>query len=279
MSIMNIKLVNVIVLSVVIATAANGATILDGGWYWVSGSDTSDSSVSESSGSLEINFPTRQTVYSGVVAYFPEVSLQNTGDSVTLSFSLTTPSVSFPGGGWGNTLYSGLYNSGGKQLTSDATTWGPSTGNLFKNYSGFVTQGPIGAVSDMSINFQERSSDSGYSGLLFGATTIDSVNYPSGTISTSSTYDFSLTLTRTSNGLSYTIAYAGVSFSGTDIDPVTYDFDTFLLGFNQQAFANDSVFILSDVSVSPIPEPAGAMAIFLSVALILTLAVRVKRKS
>lgn len=276
---MKIKLIYALVSLIAICSIAKASTILDGNWYWVSGTNTSDSSVNESSGSLQISFPTRTNIHSGLVLYFPKISLVKEGDSVVLTFSLTTPSVSFPGGGWGEALYYGLYDSNGDQLTANATTWGSSTGDLFTAYSGYTTRGSVGNTASASIiSFQKRPDNSGFVNLLFGATTIDSTNYTNGTVQTNSTNTFSLTLTRTSSGLSHTIVYADTSFSGFDSDPVTYEFDTFLLGFYQQAFANGSVFTLDNVSVLSIPEPKSSVAALLGTGLIATLLARARRK-
>lgn len=229
-------------------------------WYLVHGNNNGvDHTIAANNGTLKATITTRNTGNPGIIAYFSEpgtpIRLQNVGDSITVSFSLTTSSNTFPGGGWGDALRFGLYDSNGNRLTENKSTWA-LTGGAFASSSGYTVRGAVGNYADGSVTIQRRTT--GNDDLFSSGTNVGSTGYVTGTLNYATTYDFSLSLSRTVNGIAYSFTYGAITLTGEDATPATWEFDTFALGFLSNAYRDNSVFILDNVRIetSSIPEPA-----------------------
>jgi hypothetical protein len=205
--------------------------------------------------------------------YFPAVTLGN-GESISASFKFKVTKIATPGAGTG-ALRIGLFNSGADKLTANSGSFSQS---VFTDDAGYIAGYSTGtSLTPVGINQRRNGGGTGniFQGSLATLTgpTIDN----GGQMQGNTTYEVTLTLARSADGLSQTLtstfgdgagAYDDASMVASDPNSphATFDHLSILVGGVFGGAAGPANFI-DDVNVTYVPEPAAA-ALFAPVALL-----------
>ncbi len=200
--------------------------------------------------------------YNYFVINFPEVSLENVGDKVSVSFAYTPSSASVFRADTGGALRIGLYDAVGTVVSQDSPTAGLDALN---NDRGYVAQyGPNATNSPDSI-FRQRT---GNNNNLFSSgtyqTVTDSPTLDSpGTGSASGVFSIELT----NEGIRLTsIINDGTAQTVTDTSGLTTTFSE--LGVFFHVSSGDHSIEFTDLTVSFVPEPAALSMVGLGAGLL-----------
>lgn len=213
---------------------------------------TTDTTLAVNSGQLEFNYGASATSRSGVIKSFTEQVLNNTGDSLTFSFTLNNRSLA---SSENHAFRYAIGNLG----NPTAVTGIPVTGDL-------ASASPLASGTRIMYQFSSTTTGSaGFAALVNGSTS--PVHNGSGTalgaltgdfFSQSSTDPFTIALTfeRTATGLDITKNFGGTITSGSILDAdANYIFNNIAFSMNNPGNLN---FALDNVSVTftPVPEPS-----------------------
>jgi hypothetical protein len=263
----------------------DGADLLDANW-WTS---ASSSGIEVSTGSLGM---VTGTSGRGIHAIFPTQQLANVGDSLTATYTFTTPAT--VGGGSGTGAFRvGLFDTLGRAGLNADVSASSGTPNAVYGYHAAGTTGLPGYMMDMDVltgaeDLSFRQHDTAINaaaltptGRLMGTTvgfTQISPTSPDGTyaFAPNTQYSGSLTVTRL-NATDYTITgtLGAVTHSVTD----AFDSDSFgMLAFwaNSNIFGSSAVpgeanngidFSNVKVEFTSVPEPGTGMLIALGAGL------------
>lgn len=205
----------------------------------------------------------------GFVQFSP-TTLANTGDYISLSFTVTYAGTPASGS---SALRFGLYNTLGDINTAKSynATTNPQ-GDTAKGYYASLNPGDTGAAWSAGSN--NLSKDLGnmlspFNSVLGGAagSTVALASTASAVTFGATTQSISLTLTKTANGISLSGSFAGETISATDVNgqssggnngtPYT-TFDTFFFGNGVSVGAWSMDNLVVTTTGSAIPEPGSA---------------------
>lgn len=270
---MNIIKISIITISILCANIVHGALFLINE-TWSNGNRTlqdlpNDSMAWFSSGAASnLTATTGSMTHAGTgshsIAYFTDqgspVTLQNNGDFLSVSFSIT-----FDGTITGSNFFRfGLWNSGGSRISADGQA---ASNAVYEDYTGY---GFFGRANGESSSLRKRQIDD--PSLLASFGTYDNLQFSSAfdAIVGNTPYNAELIVTRVGDNLSLDFSMNDYSLTVTDTSPLSYSFDS--LGFLVGTGMGDG-YTLSQVTVA-IPEPRTAAAVFGLFSLLGVLALR-----
>lgn len=206
---------------------------------------------------VDANVVSNQLVFSNIlttntrggVAYFTTsgspFTLVSTGDSIQLAFQYSYGANDISS----NAFRVGLYNSNGTRLTADNSGFNIAAVNGWTGYDTVYTFGTIAATRFITYERAAGANNLTSNNTQVGAagTTVTA----GGTANT--TYDATMTLTKTASGVSITTVFDGQSLTREDTTSAYTSFDT--IGLLTSAPSVGSLKI-DNVVVTAVPEPA-----------------------
>jgi hypothetical protein len=239
----------------------NGADPLDTDW-WTS---TSSQAIEVSVGSLGL---VSGTSGRGIHGTYPLQQLVNVGDTLTATYTFTTPSTVVASPGSQAAFRIGLFD-GDPGLAADITASSGSPNPVYNSLAGYMYDFDVNFAT-ANIQFRERSVASGQ----MMAATADFTNLASGgsvySFAANTSYTGVFSITRTASGVDMTGSLSQGStllstFTTSDNSGITSSFDVLAFHVNSNVFgssatpntANNGIdFSNIQIEFIPVPEPA-----------------------
>ncbi|GAT32639.1 PEP-CTERM protein-sorting domain-containing protein [Terrimicrobium sacchariphilum] len=229
--------------------------------YFVS-NQTGAGVTTGSSLGLTVGTSTGTTNTTYLVGYFPDVSLINVGDSISMSLSFSGPINAT-----NEAFRVGFYDSGNSQLTSNVTASNGSA--VMKDYTGYSASLGANTTPSASNTFKERSTSNNN---LFSSSSYNSFSSPTlaGSVGSTGSRNLTYTLELVATGVKMTIDYGTYSYSYIDtVTPYT-NFDTFAIYSEKSTSTTTSpTLTFTNLTISSVPEPSTFVLCALGLGLLL----------
>jgi hypothetical protein len=247
----------------------------DAGWWY----STSSSAIEVSVGDLGL---VTGTSGRGIHGTFTAQTL-GIGDTLTATFTFTTPATVTTSGGGGSNFRIGLFDTTGHDLAQDLSASSGSPNAEYNNLNGYMMDFDVNpTTTSTNIGFRERTNAS--SGQLL-ASTSDYTSLSSGgdsySFAPNTTYTGVWSLTRTGadtldlSGSLYLGATLLSTYTGTDSSGITSTFGALAFHANSNIFGSSGTpgtpdngidFSNIKIEVTAIPEPSALVLTFIGLA-------------
>jgi hypothetical protein len=244
----------------------------DAGWWY----STSSSAIEVSVGDLGL---VTGTSGRGIHGTFTAQTL-GIGDTLTATFTFTTPATVTTSGGGGANFRIGLFDTTGHNLAQDLSASSSVPNTEYNNLNGYMMDFDVNpTTTSTNIQFRERTNMS--SGQLLASTT-DYTSLSSGggsyTFSPNTTYTGVWSVTRTGSdtldlsGSLYLGATLLSTYTGTDSSGITSTFGALAFHANSNIFGSSGTPGVADngidfsnikIEFTAVPEPSALILTFL----------------
>jgi hypothetical protein len=222
---------------------------------WHFGSNGTSASASATTGALVLSQGSTTGATVAVTAYFAPLNnpqaLSIVGSSITLTFDMAyTEAANVTHG-----FRFGLFNSGGNRLTTDVAT-NNGQDNAYDTWTGYSVWRSLGTASATGLSVRERSGafDNAAESPIGTAQSAELASAASSATSPGTFTGNSLTITRTSTGVTLSATVAGSSITNVvDNAAANLNFDAVHFWFNGGAVAPTGT--LDNVTITYVPEP------------------------
>ena len=242
----------VVVMLLCVGCSLQAAVDLNGTWYTGSNNGTPSISDPASSSFIWGTDGTSETASKGSLwSYFPDMTLVNDGDAITLSFTVTPLDASATT----QSLRFGLFNDGGTQVLNNLNGTNSDSGFL-STMGYFVKWNTGGAIGQLVARTGGKTNPCSDSGLVNNLT--ETASGPAVTLTQGTAYDMTFTLTRNS-AAEYLVSASvddGTSVTLTEATTATINATSFNTFFMLHPPTGIDSFEFANMQVEMIPEPA-----------------------